>query len=78
MTRPAKRQETGIDSETVQNLTMMLDCAIADGARLRLPMFVWLVRLARIELINSTEGNLAAPGIDGREPGASGERSGNR
>jgi len=58
MTGTAKRQETGIDGETIQNLTTMLDCAIADGARLRLPMFVWLVRLARIELINATEGSL--------------------
>ena len=41
----------------IRDLAMMLDCAIADGARLRLPMFVWLLRLARVELINSTEGD---------------------
>ena len=68
MTGTAKRQETAIDNETVQNLTTMLDCAIADGARLRLPMFVWLVRLARLELINATEGTLRAADTKNASP----------
>lgn len=39
----------------IKDVAMMLDCAIADGARLKLPMFVWLVRLARIELLDNLE-----------------------
>lgn len=77
MTGTAKRQEPAIDNETVENLTTMLDCAIADGARLRLPMFVWLVRLARLELINATEGTLREADTKNAGPGFIARGSGN-
>lgn len=65
MAGSAIRNEESADNATIRNLAMMLDCAIADGARLRLPMFVWLIRLARIELVNSTESRFTSPDDDG-------------
>ena len=37
----------------VRTLEAMLDYAIMEGAELRLPLFVYLLRLARLELTNS-------------------------
>jgi hypothetical protein len=36
----------------VRSLAMMLDYAIIEGAELRLPLFVLLLRAARVELMN--------------------------
>ena len=37
----------------VKTLATMLDYAIIEGAELRLPVFVFMLRTARLELINS-------------------------
>lgn len=44
-------------SKAVSTLEMMLDYAIIEGAELRLPVFVRLLNLARLELIENTEGD---------------------
>ena len=44
-------------SKAVSTLQMMLDYAIIEGAELRLPVFVRLINMARLELIESTEGD---------------------
>lgn len=44
-------------SKAVSTLEMMLDYAIIEGAELRLPEFVRLLNLARLELTESTEGD---------------------
>ena len=44
-------------SKAVRTLEMMLDYAIIEGAELKLPVFVRLINLARLELIESTEGD---------------------
>ena len=42
------------ESSSIKCLDMMLDYVIVEGAELRRPMFVWLVRLAQFELMNRT------------------------
>ena len=44
-------------SKAIGTLKMMLDYAIIEGADLRLPVFVRLINMARLELIESTEGD---------------------
>lgn len=51
----------GRDSNEARTLEMMLDYAIVEGAALRLPLFVLLLRAAQVEL---TAG-LATPGRPG-------------
>jgi hypothetical protein len=41
---------SGRDSHEVRTLEMMLDYAIVEGAALRLPLFVLLLRAAQLEL----------------------------
>jgi hypothetical protein len=41
----------------VRTLEMMLDYAIVEGAELRLPLFVLLMRMARLELMTSIDGS---------------------
>ena len=48
-----KPQDT--KSKAVSTLKMMLDYAIVEGAELRLPEFVRLINLARLELLDSDE-----------------------
>jgi hypothetical protein len=43
-------------AEDIRTLEMMLDYAIVEGAALRLPMFVLLLRAARAELENHVRG----------------------
>jgi hypothetical protein len=38
---------------TVKMLLGMIDCAILEGAQMRLPLFVMLLRLARLALIEN-------------------------
>jgi hypothetical protein len=40
------------DAPDIHTLAMMLDYAIIEGAELRLPLFVLLLRAARLELMN--------------------------
>jgi hypothetical protein len=42
-------------SAAIQTLEMMLDFAIIEGAELRLPLFVFLLRMARAELTDAIE-----------------------
>jgi len=51
-------------AEDIRTLEMMLDYAIVEGAALRLPMFVLLLRAARLELETCVCGGAA------REPHA--------
>jgi hypothetical protein len=37
----------------VESLNMLLDCAVAEGCELRLPVFVPLLRMAGLELAKS-------------------------
>ena len=62
MGRRARDVESDRDSHEVRSLEMMLDYAIVEGATLRLPLFVLLLRAAQVEL---TEG-IAARGGPGR------------
>jgi hypothetical protein len=45
----------------VNALASMLDYAMLEGAEMRLPLFVTLVRLARLVLTDSVEGEQCAP-----------------
>jgi hypothetical protein len=45
------------DVPDIRALEMMLDYAIIEGAELRLPMFVLLLRAARLELMTSVGGD---------------------
>ena len=44
---------------------MLLDYAIAEGDELRLPVFVLLLRMAKLELSKSARGDLC-PNVDSR------------
>jgi hypothetical protein len=48
----------------VKALATMLDYAIIEGAELRLPVFVFMLRTARLELINSVKGDKGAMAQD--------------
>ena len=61
MGRRPKDAGFGRDSNEARTLEMMLDYAIVEGAALRLPLFVLLLRAAQLEL---TAG-IAAPGGPG-------------
>ncbi len=50
-----KQQDTR--AKAICTLEMMLDYAIIEGAELRLPEFVRLLNLAKLELIDSAEGD---------------------
>ena len=63
MGKRAKDAESGRDSNEVRALEMMLDYAIIEGAALRLPLFVLLLRAAQLEL---TAGIGARSGPDSR------------
>jgi hypothetical protein len=47
----------------VQTLEAMLDYAIMEGAELRLPVLVYMLRLARLELTKSTKARAASTGF---------------
>ena len=53
MTRRLKGAGAERDTADIRSLEMMLDYAILEGAELRLPMFVLLLRTARLELMTS-------------------------
>ena len=53
------------DSTAVESLKMLLDYAIAEGDELRLPVFVLLLRMAKLELSKSARGDLC-PNVDSR------------
>jgi hypothetical protein len=55
------------DLKEVRTLEMMLDYAIVEGAELRLPLFVLLLRAARLELMTG----VGAGGGSGDRRGAS-------
>jgi hypothetical protein len=67
MTRRLKDAGAARDTADVRSLEMMLDYAIIEGAALRLPMFVLLLRTARLELMTSID---AAGGRADRSRGA--------
>ena len=50
MARRVKDAGSGRESNEVRTLEMMLDYAIVEGAVLRLPLFVLLLRAAQLEL----------------------------
>jgi hypothetical protein len=87
MGRRARDLGVGRDSNEARTLEMMLDYAIVEGAALRLPLFVLLLRAAQLELTAGIAGRpgpgcrrietkirdcLAACGVD--SVGAPGER----
>ena len=43
--------------QTIRSLGAMLDYAIIEGAELRLPMFVFLLRLAKLEMTENVGGD---------------------
>ncbi|MGE0061091.1 MAG: hypothetical protein AB7T86_03335 [Xanthobacteraceae bacterium] len=45
-------------ADNVETLLGMIDCAILEGAQMRLPLFVMLLRLARIALIENASSEL--------------------
>ena len=49
------KRPTASDAPDIRSLAMMLDYAIIEGAELRLPLFVLLLRAARLELMNGVE-----------------------
>ena len=61
MGRQAKDTGVGRDSSDVRSLEMMLDYAIVEGAALRLPLFVLLLRAAQLELLSGI-GSRGGPG----------------
>jgi hypothetical protein len=58
MGRRAKAPGRDGDETTIRALETMLDYAIIEGAELRLPLFVLLLRVARLELMTG----IGAPG----------------
>ncbi len=50
-----KQQDTR--AKAISTLKMMLDYAIVEGAELKLPALVRLINLAKLELIDSAEGD---------------------
>jgi hypothetical protein len=50
MGRRVRDEASGRDSNEARTLEMMLDYAIVEGAALRLPLFVLLLRAAQLEL----------------------------
>ena len=50
----AEENERNNPLPEIHALQMMLDCAIVAGAELRLPTFVFLLRMAMLDLTNST------------------------
>lgn len=48
-------QPAAVNQQDVAGLTAMLDYAIVEGAQMRLPLFVCLLRLARMALKEETE-----------------------
>src|SRR5262249_11403213 len=63
MGRRAKEAGAGRESNEARSLEMMLDYAIVEGAALRLPLFVLLLRAAQLELTGGIE---ERGGPDGR------------
>jgi len=59
----SKRPEA-LDGPDIRTLEMMLDYAIIEGAALRLPMFVLLVRAARLELMSGVGGDCGLANFD--------------
>ncbi|MGH6768150.1 MAG: hypothetical protein ACRECO_03905 [Xanthobacteraceae bacterium] len=55
MCSEAKDAKLAGKTEALKTLAIMLDYAIIEGAQLRLPVFVFMLRAARLELINSLE-----------------------
>src|ERR1700693_5023550 len=55
MGKRAKGAGHDSDEPDIRALEMMLDYAIIEGAALRLPLFVLLLRTARLELMSSIE-----------------------
>lgn len=43
--------------DSINALATMLDYAIIEGAELRLPVFVFMLRAARLELMNNLNGD---------------------
>jgi len=43
--------------ESIKSLEALLDYAMLEGAGLKLPMLVFLLRVARMELLNSVHGD---------------------
>ena len=48
-------------AESVRSLETMLDYAMIEGAQLRLPTFVYLLRAARSELVGGTDAAVELP-----------------
>jgi hypothetical protein len=55
MSRRVRGGGSDLGKRDIQSLEMMLDYAIIEGAELRLPLFVLLLRTARLELTTSIE-----------------------
>jgi hypothetical protein len=46
---------SSVSGPAIESLKMLLDYAIAEGAELRLPVFVLLLRMASLELAKSAQ-----------------------
>jgi len=66
MGRRAKAAGGDGDETTIRALETMLDYAIIEGAELRLPLFVLLLRVARLELMTGigASGGLCDPRVE--------------
>jgi len=66
MGKRAKGPNREGDERTIHALETMLDYAIIEGAELRLPLFVLLLRVARLELMTSigASGGLRDRGVE--------------
>ena len=66
MGRRAKAAGGDGDETTIRALETMLDYAIIEGAELRLPLFVLLLRVARLELMTGigASGGLRDPRVN--------------
>jgi hypothetical protein len=66
MGRRAKAAGGDGDETTIRALETMLDYAIIEGAELRLPLFVLLLRVARLELMTGigASGGLRDPRVE--------------
>jgi hypothetical protein len=62
MGQRARGCDFNLSATDIRTLEMMLDYAIIQGAELRLPLFVLLLRTARLELMASKRDRCGAEG----------------
>jgi hypothetical protein len=64
MSHNVRQTTQGERLESIRSLEALLDYAMLEGAELKLPMLVFLLRVARMELVNSVEVDKKSSSVD--------------